>query len=139
MNLTERILRKLPSASDEECWITDYATGPTGYCNVTLPDRSTVRLHRLAWEMHNAEPLPDGVVLMHTCDNPACCNPHHLVPGTQADNLKDMAAKGRGRKPLVPVAEAQRLSDEGFNHRQIAELLGFTRGAISYALKHYAS
>ena len=85
--------------------------------------------------MHNAEPLPDGAVLMHTCDNPACCNPHHLEVATQArDNLADMAAKGRGRKPEIPVTEAKRLLDEGFNHREIAEILGFSRGAISYQL-----
>jgi len=37
-----------------------------------------------------------GQVVMHTCDNPPCCNPAHLRIGTTADNVRDKWAKGRG-------------------------------------------
>lgn len=36
-----------------------------------------------------------GPVLRHRCDNPPCINPAHLEPGTQADNVRDMAERGR--------------------------------------------
>ena len=44
-------------------------------------------------------PVPPGMRVLHLCDNPACINPDHLFLGTQRDNLLDMGAKGRWRKP----------------------------------------
>ncbi len=54
-------------------------------------------LHRrIFWELNGA--LPEAV--MHTCDNPRCINPRHLVGGTRAANNKDRAAKGRSAKSV---------------------------------------
>ena len=86
--------------SDDECWFTDYKPiDKHGYIRVGLynVDGSNIRmlLHRAAWEAHNAEPIPEGMVVMHTCDNPGCCNPNHLILGTQRQNIEDCIAKGR--------------------------------------------
>lgn len=53
--------------------------------------------HRYAWILTHGEP-PEGISIMHICDVPACCNPAHLRLGTHAENMADMAAKGRAWK-----------------------------------------
>ena len=52
------------------------------------------RAHRWIFEQVRGDILP-GNVICHRCDNPSCVNPDHLFQGTQADNLRDMVAKGR--------------------------------------------
>jgi hypothetical protein len=56
--------------------------------------KRTVLLHRWVWERVNG-PIPEGLVVMHICDTPACFRYEHLRLGTQLDNIADMTAKGR--------------------------------------------
>lgn len=56
--------------------------------------RNRVLAHRLALQL-TGEQLNDGDVVMHTCDNPPCVNPAHLLVGTQGDNVRDARDKGR--------------------------------------------
>lgn len=50
--------------------------------------------HRLAWRLTRGE-IPKGMIVMHACDNPPCCNPDHLKLGTYAENSAEASAKGR--------------------------------------------
>jgi hypothetical protein len=67
-------------------------------------------VHRLAWEEAHG-PIPDGLCVLHRCDNPPCYNLDHLFLGTRADNIADMEAKGRARKVRGEAHGLSRLSD----------------------------
>lgn len=90
--------------------------------------------HRTAWELTFGK-IPDGLCVRHTCDNPACCRPDHLVLGTQADNVQDMIDRGRDRKALgvdngraklnpQKVRRLRRLRASGLSLKKIALIFG---------------
>lgn len=94
--LGERLWRRVERRPDG-CWVfTGYQT-KKGYGKIHRGpgSRELVRVHRAAWEVTYG-PIPEGLFVLHHCDNPPCCNPEHLFLGTNSDNMRDMVAKGRG-------------------------------------------
>jgi hypothetical protein len=71
----------------------------------------TIPAHRASWEMVHG-PVPDGLCVLHKCDNQACVRPDHLFVGTQLTNVRDMEAKGRGRKAHGESHYASKLSED---------------------------
>jgi hypothetical protein len=80
-------------AGPDACWPWTAST-THGYGQIGVPGTRPHKAHRVAWELTNG-PIPDGLLVCHRCDNPPCCNPAHLFLGTNADNMRDMVAKGR--------------------------------------------
>lgn len=96
----DRFWARVDVRKQDECWPWIGATKThSGHGVVPLKNpgqlATTTTAHRVAWAL-NFGPIPDGQYVLHSCDNPPCCNPRHLWLGTQKDNLHDMAAKGRG-------------------------------------------
>lgn len=85
--LLERLWEKVDKRGADECWEWQGTRLPRGYGQI---DKRYV--HRIV------AGAKKGEVVRHTCDNPPCCNPRHLVKGTQKENLADMVAKGRSNK-----------------------------------------
>lgn len=82
-----------------DCWLWTASRNKQGYGSFTLaaPKETggrTTRAHRYAYEK-TVGPIPDGLFLLHSCDNPPCVNPAHLRPGTASDNSEDASARGR--------------------------------------------
>ena len=80
------------------CIIHPGAKTPGGY-GVKWHKGKTRLAHRVAYAVANGLDWADieGVVLMHSCDNPPCINPKHLKPGTHQTNVADKMRKGRHR------------------------------------------
>ena len=79
-----------------ECWEWRASKTPLGYGKMRFRG-GTYIASRLAWEIANERFLDRGAVARHSCDNPSCCNPTHILPGTQLQNMQDMRARGRQR------------------------------------------
>lgn len=77
-----------------ECWLFTGKGRDGKYGKVKMNGR-VWRAHRLAWAILHGD---TGFHVLHTCDTPLCCNPHHLFTGTHAENMADMKRKGRVRK-----------------------------------------
>jgi len=95
--------------------------------------RRTELAHRVAWVIAFG-PIPPGKFVLHHCDEPLCIRPHHLFLGTQAENLADMAAKGRGRTSQFSTAEKNAIRKryrDGELQREIATALDVSQGLIS--------
>jgi len=100
----KRFWSKVAVAGADECWEWRASRDANGYGLFCLSGGGRVRAHRFSWEMANCE-IPEGLIILHRCDNPPCVNPAHLRLGTQADNVADMVAKGRQKPPPAPREE----------------------------------
>ena len=83
--------------------------------------------HRWSYEHHYNISLTSNMVVRHVCDNPACCNPLHLLIGTQADNIKDMHERERWRTGKHPLTLDEKLIKTIFKLRKI----GFSQDKIA--------
>ena len=99
--------------------------------------------HRFVWEQENG-PIPEGLQILHSCDNPACFNLKHLRLGTPADNMRDRSERGRCNSPAgernrhAKMTEEQaicvmaRLLTGRETQRTVADDLGLDPSAISH-------
>ena len=144
-----------------DCLVWTGARSSAGY-GQRWRDGKVRYVHRETWEEANG-PIPPGMLVMHTCDNPPCFRLAHLRLGTQRDNIRDAASKGHmtrsltraesdrmnairiakgitGGRPrsLSPdqTAEVRRLRQAGLTQAAIARLFGVSQPTIHNCLRH---
>lgn len=90
------------------CWEWQGATA-NGYGTIGGgPGTGILKTHRVSWERHNGA-IPEGLYVLHHCDNRRCVNPAHLFLGDHQANMADMFAKGRGHVFANPAGDAHHL------------------------------
>ena len=79
-----------------DCQLWTGAMSKNGYGAIKRGGRN-LSAHRVAWEVAYG-PIPEGLFVLHRCDNPPCVNVSHLFLGTQRENMRDMREKGRSNR-----------------------------------------
>ena len=95
----DRFWSKVDKRRDDECWPWKAGRLHFGHGAYTVKHGKQDRSHRIAWTLTNG-PIPNGLCVLHRCDNPPCCNPAHLFLGTKTDNAKDRDSKNRQARGL---------------------------------------
>lgn len=114
------------------CHIYDGPLHKSGYGLGSKTNGKAVRAHRAAWITANG-PIPDGLWVLHHCDQRDCVNPEHLFLGTLLDNNADRDRKGRNASKLTAeqVVAIRRRRAAGETQQSIADDFGVSRPLIS--------
>lgn len=140
MNIEERFWDKVPMREEGKCWLWHGAMLKGGYGQIKIAG-TPVQAHRFAWSFVNGE-IPEGMVIRHTCDNPSCVNPSHLLLGTHKDNVADKYARHRNHSQIgsdnncsklteADVVEIKYRLSEGEKQKDVAKVFGITQCQVS--------
>lgn len=141
----ERFWRHIEPDTNGGCWLWSGTLLDVGYGQFSV-NRAKTSAHRFSWESLRG-PIPSGMFICHRCDVRACVNPDHLFLGTQADNMRDAAHKGRvsrGDNHLNAVVnetivrEIRALAEAGQKPAQIAKTYGLKRTTVGAIVRRRA-
>lgn len=136
-DIVDRFWARVNRGGPDDCWLFQGAPQrPGGHLVMAVSDGRRMGAHKFSFLLHGGE-IPDGYVVCHSCDVPACVNPAHLRADTQAANVHESARKGRKRAWGVQKLDAETVYairaavSAGALQKDIAEVYGISRNHVS--------
>lgn len=134
----ERIMAKMLVDADTGCWIFTGKIRKDGY-GQTHADGHHLYVHRVAY-VELVGPIPEGMLVLHECDNRSCFNPKHLFLGDNKANTADMFAKRRQHSRKGECSGMAKLTDvkvlsiraDTRTQKEIAAEYGVDQSLVSY-------
>ena len=122
--VTSHIDGKYTPEPNSGCWLWTYHTNSKGY-GVVKVNKKDCKAHRISFQEFVGD-IPDGAIVMHTCDNPSCVNPRHLRIGTYSDNTRDMYLKNRFPLQKINAEVANKIYEDCklMKQKDVAEKYG---------------
>lgn len=134
----DRFKSKVYFGADQECWGWRGSLHRNGYGQFSLGKKKHLA-HRFSFFLFTGVD-PGAFKVCHSCDNPACVNPHHLWLGTTKQNAEDCNRKGRrpakethwnAKLKTGDIIAIKRLREMGATQREIAALFGIQQMQVS--------
>lgn len=129
-----RFLRLVDRRGPDECWPWLGAPVKDGYGLFYVGPGKRTGAHRFAWSLANDGADPGDAEILHSCDNPPCCNPTHLSPGTHADNMTDMIRRRRPRTLVITDEVVRKIRELRAANKKLSEIaatVGTTKQQVS--------
>jgi hypothetical protein len=152
-NTPEVLWSKVDKKGEDDCWNWKGYKNVQGYGRTWIDDHGYYA-HRVIFNLANPNTInlsapkdtDESGFLLHTCDNPSCCNPKHLWVGNHADNMADKVAKGRSpdysgdkgprcKLSMVQAREIRQLRKEGVSARDLAKRYEISLPSIKTLLR----
>jgi hypothetical protein len=152
-NTTEVLWSKVDKRGEDDCWNWLGYKNENGYGRVQIKDWSYYA-HRVIYDLSNPgvitwkapKETDENGFLLHTCDNPSCCNPKHLWVGNHADNMADKVKKGRcpdfsgdkGPRCKLTMSQAREIRQKrqsGISARELAKMYIISLPSIKTLLR----
>lgn len=140
--ILERYQAKVARGGPDECWLWNASRDRKGYGKFGLGTGLGWKpAHRVGYGLL-VGPIPEALIVRHTCDNPPCQNPAHWLLGTPADNTADMLSRRReargerhGQSKLTQAQVDEMRSAVGLSQRALAARYGVTQQTVCDVLR----